>query len=244
MSENNLQTTPEGDVSAGADHSEAKETSAKKRGPLTADEFRQAWEQLRALGITWTTDVLPTPSFLEGYSRDVAFWKQYAELQKAFPTFPRELATTILHGLLKPQTGIDLDQKLEIIRSDLLTHNYRAEFFFKYATKVPYFEDMDWEVVIKAQERGVHAMPKIAYALLRLRFRTPDFSLVVDEDTDAEYREPELLTVAVNEELIDKLIATLSEARKALDKTQRLAESLTDLTEEENGNVTATASTK
>ena len=81
-------------------------------------------------------------------------------------------------------------------------------------------------------------MPKIAYALLRLRFRTPEFSLVVDEDTDDEYLEPELLTVAVNEELIDRLIATLSEARKALDKTQRLAESLTDLTEEENSNVT------
>ena len=240
MSENNLQTTPEGEVStAGADHSEAKETPAKKRKPLTADEFREAWEGLRALGITWTTDVLPTPSFLEGYNRDATFWKQYTELQKAFPTFPRELATTILHGLLKPQTGTDLDEKLEIIRSDLLTHDYRAEFFFKYATKVPYFEDMDWEVVIKAQERDVHAMPKIAYALLRLRFRTPEFSLVVHEDPHDEfYREPELLTVAVNEELIDRLIATLSEVRKALDRTQRLAESLTDLTEEENGNVT------
>lgn len=241
MSENNLQTTPEGNVSTGTDQPEVEESKTeapvKKKGPLTAEKFREAWEQLRALGITWTTDVLPVPSFLEGYNRDAAFWKRYVELQKEFPGFPRELASVVMHGLVAPQPGTELDEKVNIIRSDLLTHDYRAEFFFKYATKVPYFDDLDWEVVIKAHERGVNAMPRIAYALLRLSFRTPNFRNVVNEDTDDDYQEPDVLTVAANEELIDKIIEGLSEARRALDKTQKLAESLTDLAQEDHDNV-------
>jgi hypothetical protein len=216
-----------------------KAGSAEKRGPFTADEFRKAWEKLRALGVTWTTDIPPVPSFLEDYERDATFWKKYEELQKEYPTFPRELGTAILHGLLKPQPGTELDEKVNIIRSDLLTHEYRSEFFFKYAIKVPYFEDVDWEVVIKAHERGVHAMPKIAYALLMLTFRNPVDSTLTVEDASEQYREPEFVTVAVNEELIDKLIETLAKARNALGKAQQLAESLTDLTQEEDDNVAA-----
>jgi hypothetical protein len=269
VSENNLQTTTETEVSkseAGADQSEVEEFivkinretdevtiknprtgkeipvrgSTENKGPLTSDEFRKAWEKLRTLGVTWTTDIPPIPSFLEGYDRDAAFWKDYAELQNEFPTFPRELGKTILHGLLKPQPGTDLDEKVNIIRSDLLTHDYRSDFFFKYAIKVPYFEDVDWEVVIKAHERGVVAMPKIAYALLMLTFRNPVDSTLTVEDASEQDREPQFITVAANEELIDKLIGTLVEAREALGKTQQLAESLTDLTQEEDDNVRAT----
>jgi hypothetical protein len=245
VSENNLQAVPESNVSTGTDRPDVeeseKEAPVKKKGPLTAEEFRRAWEQLRALGITWTADILPVPSFLEGHNRDETFWKQYTELQKQFPTFPRELATVIMHGLVAPQPGTDLDEKLNVIRSELFTHDYRADFFFKYAIKVPYLEDLDWEVVIKAHERGVNAMPRIAYALLRLNFRTPDFRNIIDEDALEGYREPDLLTVAVNEELIDKLIERLIEVRRALDKTQKLAASLTDLTQEENDNGTSSA---
>jgi hypothetical protein len=270
VSENNLQTTPEGDVSkvkTEADQSEFEEFIVKinkktddvvvkhprtgkeipiqgrekRRGPLTSDEFTEAWHELRTLGITWTADIPPIPSFLKGYNRDAAFWKEYTELQKKFPTFPRELAIAVLHGLVKPQPGTDLDEKVNIIRSDLLTHEYRSEFFFKYAIKVPYFEDVDWEVVIKAHERGVAAMPKIAYALLRLSFRAPDYTFSMEGVDEDNYQEPEVLTVAVNEELIDKLVERLLEARKALDKTQKVAESLTDLDQEENGNVKPSA---
>jgi hypothetical protein len=269
VSENNLQTTTETEVSKSEttpDQPEVEEFivkinretdevtiknprtgkeipvkagPAEKRGPFTADEFRKAWEKLCALGVTWTTDIPPVPSFLDGYERDATFWKKYEELQKEYPTFPRELGSAILHGLLKPQPGTEMDEKVNIIRSALLTHKYRTEFFFKYAIKVPYFEDLDWEVVIKAHERGVTAMPKIAYALLSLTLRNPVDSTLTVEDASEEYREPEFITVAVNEELIDKLTVALAEARNALDKTQKLAESLTDLTQEEDSNVTS-----
>lgn len=217
-------------------------SQAEQAKALTLDQFNEAWTKLRQLGIGWTTDIPPNPTFKEGYERDQAFWKEYMELQKRFLNFPRELGTVVLHTLLHPHAGHDLDKKAEIVR-ELLTQEYRSEFFFKYAIKVPYFEDIDWEVVIKAHERGVHAMPKIAYALLMLTFRNPVNTTLSVEDAANEYREPEFITVAVNEELIDNLLEKLVTIRTSLEKAQKVAESITDqqTTQEEKTNGTASA---
>jgi hypothetical protein len=211
--------------------------------PLTIEQFNEAWIKLKQLGISWTTDIPPNPTFREGYERDQTFWKEYVETQKQFLNFPRELGTVVLHTLLHPHAGHDLDKKAEIVR-ELLTQEYRSEFFFKYAIKVPYFEDIDWEVVIKAHERGVHTMPKIAYALLMLTFRNPVNTTLSVEDAANEYREPEFITVAVNEELIDNLLDKLVTIRSALGQAQKVAESITDqeVTQEESTN--GAASTK
>jgi hypothetical protein len=205
--------------------------------PLTVDQFREVWERLDKLGITWTTDVPPLPEFRKGFEQGTDFGERYRELQKQFPTFPRELGTVILHKLLHAAVGGEVDQKAEIIR-DLLTQKYRSEFFFKYAIKVPYFEDIDWEVVIKAYERACHGMPKIAYALLMLTFRDPVDTTLSVEDAANEYREPEFITVAVNEDLIDNLIAKLSLIRMALAKAQGVADSLPDMEEANHGTAT------
>lgn len=204
------------------------------RKPLTVDQFRDAWERLEKLGITWTTDVPPLPTFKEGLEEAADFIERYKEIQKEFPTFPRELGTVILHQLMHAGVGVEIDQKAEIVRS-LLTQKYRSEFFFKYAIKVPYFEDIDWEVVIKAYERACHGMPKIAYALLMLTFRNPVDTTLTVEDAANEYREPEFITVAVNEELIDNLLAKLSVIRTALTKAQGVADSLPDMEVENHG---------
>lgn len=262
MSENNLQVTPESEgstVQAEADQSEVEEfivkinkdtneiviknprtgaefvrRSEEKKGPLTADEFRKAWDKLRVLGVTWTTDIPPIPSLLKGYNRGEAFWKEYGELQKEFPTLPREVGSAVINALLGPKPGQEPDEKALIVK-DLLTQTYRSEFFFKYAVKVPYFEDIDWEVVIKAQERNVTHMPKIAYALLMLSFTDPvDVSMDL-ENAANEIREPEFMTVAVNEDAIDRLLEKLTTIKTALIKTQRLAESLTEMEESSNG---------
>lgn len=205
-----------------------------RRQPLTVDQFRKAWEELEKLGITWTTDVPPLPTFREDFEQQPDFTERYRELEKRYPTFPRELGTVIMHKLMHADVGGKVDQKAEVIR-DLLTQKYRSEFFFKYAIKVPYFEDIDWEIVIKAFERACHGMPKIAYALLMLAFRNPVDTTLSVEDAANEYREPEFITVAVNEDLIDNLIAKLSVVRTALAKAQGVADSLPDMEVEDHG---------
>lgn len=198
---------------------------AQQEKPLSVDQFREAWNRTNELGITWTTDVPPVPVFKEGHAPGPSFKKEYRALQREFPSFPRELGTIILHTLLHPHKHEGANEKVEIVK-DLLTQEYRSEFFFKYAIKVPYFEDIDWEVVIKTHERGVARMPKIAYAMLMLTFRSPVNSTLSVEDAANEYREPEFITVAVNEELIDVLIDKLVTTKNALEVAQALAESI------------------
>lgn len=269
MSENNLQTAPEGKVSEHQTETEqfdefivkvnretdeiilrdpktGKETPIKAKletqitdraRPLTVDEFQEVWGRLSKLGITWTTDVPPLPTFHEGFEQPPDFEQRYRELQNQFPTFPHELGTVILHKLMHAEVGGEIDQKAKIVQ-DLLSQKYRSDFFFKYAIKVPYFEDIDWEVVIKAFERACHGMPKIAYALLNLTFRNPVDTTLTVEDAANEFREPEFVTVAVNEDLLDTLLARLSEIRIALQKAQQVADSLPDMEVEHHGTAT------
>jgi hypothetical protein len=249
VSEHNLETTPEGKMSDNQPDSEqfeefvvkvnretneivfknprtGTETALKPKvetKSLTVSEFSDVWQRLNKLGITWTTE-----------KRDADFWKEFSAIQDEFPTFPRELGTAVLHALLGPRPGESQNEKALIIK-DLLTQKYRSEFFFKYAVKVPYFEDIDWEIVIKAQERNVTLMPKIAYALLMLSFTDPvDPSISVEEAAN-EVRDPEFMTVAVNEDAIDRLVEKLMTIRAALVKTQKIAESLTEQEESSNG---------
>lgn len=266
MSENNIQTTPEGKVPDNQPDSEqfeefvfklnretneivfknpktGKETTIRpktddeKYSSLSASEFASVWQRLSKMGITWTTEIPPVPEFLEGHKRDAEFWKEYAEIQRDFPNFPREVGAAVMNALLGPKPGEEQDEKALIIK-DLLTQKYRSEFFFKYAVKVPYFEDIDWEVVIKAQEKNVTHMPKIAYALLMLSFTDPVDVSVDLENAANEIREPEFMTVAVNEDAIDRLMGKLTTIKAALIKTQKLAESLTETEESSNGTST------
>jgi len=202
------------------------------RKPLTPEEFRQAWDKLNELKITWTTDIPPVPQFRKDWEDTPEFWTAYREVQKQFPNFPRDLGNAILHKLLHKPIDGRVDAKAEIAGS-LLTQEYRSEFFFKYAIKVPYFEDIDWEVVIKAYERGAHPMPKIAYALLQLTLREPVNTTLSVEEAANEYREPQFITVAVNEQLIDTLIDKLVTIRQSLEKAQRAAERLTEMEAQE-----------
>lgn len=198
-----------------------------ERGPLTVDEFRTVVNKLDEIGITWTADIPPLPTPKEKGNRSVFSNEQYIQLQTDYPKFPSELSAVIFHELMGskiPQsvagTEEDLKAKATIL-SDVLTQGYRTEFFFRYAIKVPYFEDVDWEVVIKAYERGVKNMPKTPYALLNLVLREPvDTSLAV-EDGATQYRRPNFITVAVDESLLDQLLVKLNETKKALGKAQK-----------------------
>lgn len=133
---------------------EEEEPVFETRPPLTLDEFRDVLGRLNKLGISWSTDIPPTPVFHAGQKLDEEFWKEYGAVQREFPTFPFELNSAIFHAFLHPVSDQEIDKKAAAL-SDLLTQEYRSEFFFKYAIKVSYFEDIDWEVVVKAiRKRG------------------------------------------------------------------------------------------
>ena len=222
---------------------EDEEDSEERPAPLPPDEFRDVLKQLDDLGITWSAGVPPTPRFKKGFEKSQTFGEEYFQIQKKYPRFPRELGAVIMNALAgtnQPEALIgneeDVKKKVEIIHEVLITPEYRSEFFFRHAIKVPYFEEADWEVVIKAYERDVKEMPKSAYALLSLAFRNPVDSTLPIEEGSMEYVRPQFVTAAVNEYLLDKLITQLTAARAALEKAQQAVRLLNDQTESSEEN--------
>lgn len=210
-----------------------------RHSPISAEEFRTVLESLGEFGLTWSADIPPRPRFKKGVEPGQAFGIEYFKIQSKYPTFPRELGAVVMAAIMgsKQQAALVgsedvLKEKVAILHDiGLITPEYRSEFFFKHAIKVPYFEDADWEIVIKAYERAVKPMPRSAYALLSLTFRKPlDTTLPIDEASD-EYIRPDFVTVAVNDYLLDKLIIQLTDAKKALGRAQQQAELLEELAE-------------
>ena len=130
--------------------------------------------------MNWTADIPPN---LIGKKKesgdDNVVNEDLLKLMRKFPNFPLELAS-VIHYVLTGNTIFSagprdlLDQKAKVvIESEIITAGYRSEFFFKHATKVPYFKDLDWEVVIKEYERGVVGTPAMSYALLSLKIESP-----------------------------------------------------------------------
>ncbi|HXM49314.1 MAG TPA: hypothetical protein VN956_15850 [Pyrinomonadaceae bacterium] len=203
--------------------------------PLSVEEFRRVLDELDSLGITWSTDIPPSPAV-----KDLSQWtppvaKKYAEIQKKYPRFPNELGNVILHALLgrKQPSAIvgdekTLSKKSEIVQSHILTQEYRSEFFFKYAIKVPYLQQVDWEIVVKAYEKNVQAMPRVAYALLSLTLGNPiDITLPLERGA-RQPRGSQSITVALNEKLIEKIMSELKMVKEHLERAQESARSLTE----------------
>lgn len=209
------------------------------RPPLNPEEFRSVLQEIDALNLTWTADIPPLLRLKDPKSKEEAFpSKELHEIQRKYPSFPTELGNVIFYALtgssaMRSLLGDrdEVEQKVEIARELVIDQraDFCNEFFFKYAIKVPYYVDLDWEVVVKAFERNVQEMPRIPYALLSLVFRqsmSPRLLISGDPETS----ERETLTVAVDEHLIDKLIESLTDAKGALKKAQRIASALNDKT--------------
>jgi len=181
-----------------------------------------------ALGLSWTADGIPRVIPKEGTSDDVLLSEVFTQIQGVYPALPRELGTVVFHAL----TGMpahesvvgskdDLQRKVSTVHELLITPNYRSEYFFKHAIKVPYFEGIDWEVLLKTHERNVEGMPGMAYALLMLTFHNPNPRVgKIDEHQN--------MTVAVNVNLVDKLIGLLIDVRTALESAEKLIEKLNE----------------
>lgn len=204
--------------------------------PLSTEEFRSVLEQINNLGFTWTADVPPSLRSKRLKSEEESFpAKVITEIQNKYPNFPDELGSVIFYTLTGSEvirsiigTADEADLKAQIVRELVINQrpDFTSEFFFKYAIKVPYFVDLDWEVVVKAFERNVRDMPRIPYALLSLAFRqsiTPRFI-----GTSTEAGRSRTFTVAVDSHLIDRLISSLTEAKDALKKAEGLVVSLNE----------------
>lgn len=208
---------------------EPEDDEEEESEPLTPGEFRDALEKLSALGLTWTADRIPRVVAKDENAEDAFFSGEYEELQAAYPHLPRELSAVVYHALTGAPaydsivgTPEELREKVSVVRNLLLNSKYRSEFFFKYALKVPYFEEIDWEVVFKTHERNVKEMPAVGYALLLLTFHNTNASV-------SAMNKHQNMTVAVDLPLVNKLIRTLVDVKTGLEDAQKLADRFTEL---------------
>ncbi len=196
--------------------------------PLTPEEFEDGLTRLDALGLTFSVDLFPSIVSKNESSSDLIDAEEFENLQEKYPTLPREaglVAHNIMTGAIR---GLELlggsnsfEKKSEIVKKLILTDEYRADFFFKHALKVPYFESIDWEVILKTHEKGVKGAVSIPYALLMLTFHNTNPRL-------GELDVHQNITVAANRDLIDKMLATLAEVRAALEDSYKMRETLSN----------------
>jgi hypothetical protein len=196
--------------------------------PLPPEEFRTALKKIDDLGLTWTADRLPGLRPKEGVSDDVFASEELDRIQSDYPFLPREVGALIYHilsGREIPEEILgskdEVEKKAAIVRESIISNDFRSEFFFKHAIKVPYLTEIDWEVVFKLREKSIKGIPGVCYALLSLEFHNPD----VDIKSPHTH---ETLTVAVNDYLVNSLIETLTELRTQLKEAQETAKLFTD----------------
>jgi hypothetical protein len=200
---------------------------------LSPEEFRATLERLDALGLTWTSDIPPLIRAKTPESRLAIRRDEFLKIQKQYPDFPHELSHVILYALTGREgdrrvigTTEEARQKADSVRRLIINPNpnFESEFFFKYAIKVPYFVDLDWEVVVKTFEKDVQDVPHIPYALVSLVFGqsgTPG----IPSASGIDVVERDTITVAMNEMIVDRLIKHLTALKGALEKALTVGKS-------------------
>jgi hypothetical protein len=193
--------------------------------PLTPEQFRDALQRLDDLGLTWTADRTPRVKAKTKETDLQLASEEFHKVRKEYPRLPRELSAITFHfysGSPVPEETIGneevLKEKIEIAQRFFLTEEHRSEFFFKHAIKVPYFSDIDWEVVMKTAENNVNKLVGVPYALLSLRL---DKSDPLGGKSQTEH-----ITVAADINLVKKLKGILDSVETALSATRELARAL------------------
>lgn len=190
--------------------------------PLTPEAFEEGLRKVDALGLKFSADLFPEIGTKNESSPELVDADELEDLEKQYPTLPREVGL-IAHNVLTGETyGLKVlggaesfKRKAKIVEELVLTDEYKAQFFFQHALKVPYLESIDWEVVVKTHERGVKGRISIPYALLMLTFHNTN-PRVGRLDVHQN------VTVAINRDLIDKMLATLTEVRAALVESDKV----------------------
>ena len=193
--------------------------------PLTPDQFESGLRRLDKLDLKFSVDLMPLILAKDESSPDLIGVNEFEELQAEYPNLPREVGLVVHNTLTGRKDALDILGGLEnflkksaLVKELVITNEYKSEFFFKHALKVPYFESIDWEVVVKTHEKGVEGIVSIPYALLMLTLH----------DTNHRSSSKSLLhqniTVAVNLDLIAKLLGTLTKVKAALEESEKLRE--------------------
>ena len=191
--------------------------------PLNPEEFRSVLRQLDQMGLTWTSDLPPDLVAKDADTNGALASEKLQEIQNNYPMFPNELGYVIWYALTGTEplmevvgTEEDLRMKSAIVRECLITPGFRDEFLFKHMLKVPYFSNLDWEVIVKTSERGVQAFPGNAYALVS----------VLLESNLQHAEKNEHFTFAINEQRLETLIALFGDMRAALQKARQIGDCL------------------
>ncbi|MGI8654293.1 MAG: hypothetical protein ACR2LC_03635 [Pyrinomonadaceae bacterium] len=198
--------------------------------PLTPEEFQKVLKRVDELGLTWTADRYPRIKAKDIQLEGALFSEGFEDIRTRYPELPRELSVVVSYALTGNKAfvagGVEaiggedyLEPKAAIARELIITPEYRAEFFFKHSIKVPYFESIDWEVVLKTHEKNVARPVGVPYALLLLTFHNTN-------PKAGKLDEHQNITVAVDERLIDGLMSTLIEVKAALENSRQLTDAL------------------
>lgn len=191
--------------------------------PLTPEQFEDGLRRIDALGLTFTVDLYPSLVAKNESSSDLIDVDELEEIRKKYPTLPREVGFVAHSTLTGREDALELfggsesfERKSQIIKEVVLTQEYKSDFFFKHALKVPFFEGIDWEVNFKTHEKGVKGIVYVPYALLMLTFHNPNPRI-------GHFDAHQNVTVAVNKDLLDTMLATLNDVRTALNESHGIA---------------------
>lgn len=181
--------------------------------PISAEEFAAALESLHKTG--WTFDEAARLRRIDDGPANAGNQRDLIALQERYPYLPgevRELLWFLLTGndpdpeIVGPSDEIAM--KCEVLQRLVLTDALRERFYLRECGKVPRFRELDWEVVIKAVERGHQNAPGYPYALMTL-----------DAVNDVHgHHEHETLSFAIGLHGLRRLVAELSELLARLEE--------------------------
>ncbi|WP_428269371.1 hypothetical protein [Haliangium sp.] len=175
---------------------------------VPANEFVEALEQLHEAG--WSFDE-SIPARLVRVSEAPATQSEVdalVALQERYPALPRETTDVIWAVLTGVQASADNAPKHDAVRRLILTEDVRERFYLKHCGKVPRYASIDWEVVLKAAERGHNRTPAFPYALATL-------DTIADVHGQHEHK---TLTFALGRKGLERLIEELTELKSHLDR--------------------------
>lgn len=191
----------------------------QEKRPLTGEEFSEILRRIDALGLTWTEDMPPSMRAKEAQYEEALNSPQLDEIQSKYPRFPYELGNVILHILvgneLSPDVVAnedDLAIKVETTSELVVSSEYKHEFFFQNSLKLPYLDEVDWEVSMKLLENGIDAFPFVHYAAISIDLQNPFNAELV----------PDRVTFVVDEKRIQRLMSVLKDAQISLEKARQM----------------------
>jgi hypothetical protein len=190
--------------------------------PLTPEEFEDGLRRFNALGLTFSTDLMPVIIPKDEKASELIDVTGLEKIEKDYPNLPVEVGLVAHNEITGSRYGLEMlggleafERKALIVNELVINDKYRSNFFFNYALKVPFLESIDWEVNFKTHERGVDGFVGTPYALLMMTLHNSNHKVQDKHQT---------ITAAVNLELIDKALTALTEVRAALEESNRIRE--------------------